>query len=296
MSGFAAGLLTQSGAASQENTTESTTTTPTPAPSGLIFDGGLDTGSYKPWIAPQCHNGSNPVDTSQQHFGTYTVDTQTVGQGTYSLRLDLPAWSGGRTRCQVITPRPLGVGSDDYYSLMFYLPVGFNPGTVASYAGLQIAELNYEGLCNGTANLSLQAHSSHVTLVLATGTATSVYPYCQYRSNADAKGGPNLPPLYAVPRPMQLGVWHELLIHVHWAADSTGQVDVWHRLKGRPNWRRTAHLFGYPTLQVRPDGSMPAATLDDIQAYRLASTAPTTVWLDAFSRSASSGPAAANLP
>ena len=36
----------------------------------------------------------------------------------------------------------------------------------------------------------------------------------------------------AVPAPLALGVWHELIVHVRWATDSSGTIEVWHRLQG----------------------------------------------------------------
>jgi hypothetical protein len=177
---------------------------------------------------------------------------------------------------------------------MVYLPVGWQPA--AGFNGVQIAELNYQGLGDGSANLSLAAQSDHITLALQTGVVTSAFPYAQYRSNADSPGRPNLPPLFAIPRPMQMGVWHELILHVHWASDNTGQVDVWHRVKGQSAWTQTVAFSGYPTLKVNPNGSIPTNTLDVIQAYRLASTAPVSVWFDAFARSTSFAAVAANLP
>jgi hypothetical protein len=95
---------------------------------------------------------------------------------------------------------------------------------------------------------------------------------------------------------MQLGVWHELIVHVHWATDSTGVIETWHRLKGQTSWTKTASLTGYPTVMLNPDGTYPTATTDKIGAYRAQSTAPTSVWLDGFTRSQSFQTAASALP
>ena len=132
---------------------------------------------------------------------------------------------------------------------------------------------------------------------MQTGITTTGKPAYQFNSNADNPSRyVNLPRLYAVPPGMRLGVWHELIIHAHWATDSSGQIEAWHRVKGRSAWTKTASLSGYSTLQENPDGSYPANTIDVIGAYRAYSSAPTSVWLDAFSRSRSFADAAANLP
>jgi hypothetical protein len=190
----------------------------------------------------------------------------------------------------VLTPRTVNAGGDDFYSLMLYLPNGWTTGT-NSFWGAEILNLNWEGMPG--APIDLQAHNDHVTLMLNTGTCAAAT--CQYRSNADAPH-PNLPALYAIPRPMQLGVWHELVLHVHWATNSAGIVEVWHRVKGQSTWTKTAALSGYPTLMVDPSGKYPTNTADKMGVYRAGSTAPTTVILDGFTRSRSFAAATSSLP
>jgi hypothetical protein len=256
---------------------------------GLLFNGGFDDGTYKPWQLPQCANYGHPNTT--RTFGNFYVTMSPVGQGRYAGRFQLPADPNHLTRCQVLAPRAVNVGGDDWYSLMLYLPKGWSTGT-NGFWGAEILNLNMEGMPGYGAPVDLQAHNDHVTVALNSGTCGSP---CQYRSNADSPHA-NLPPLYAIPRPMQLGVWHELILHVHWATDSTGLVAVWHRVKGKAVWKRTAFVTGYPTLMVDRSGWYPTNTADKIGVYRAESYAPTSVWLDAFSRSQSFATAAANLP
>jgi hypothetical protein len=263
-----------------------------------VFNGALEQGSYAPWSRPQCANYGQLNNTTRT-FGNFFLDTSVVGQGKNSGRFDLPADASHLTRCGLTIPRNVGAGTDDYYSLMFYLPTGWTPGT-AAFWGVVIAQLNQQNLGPGGPTIALQAHSDHVTFVMQTGvasTTTPTHPY-QYNSLADNATNRyvNLPSLYAVPPGMQLGVWHELVMHIHWATDSTGQIEVWHRVKGQSAWTKTASLSGYPTLQTNPDGSYPQGTIDMIGAYRAQSTAPTSVWLDGFSRTQSFVAAAANMP
>jgi len=264
----------------------------------LLFNGGFETGSYKPWSMPQCANYGNPTNNATRAFGNFNLVSDIVGEGAYAARFDLPADPTHLTRCQVITKRPVNAGGDDYYSLMFYLPKGWTTGITPPQFGVIIAQLNYQGLGPGSPNISLIAFPDHVTLVMATGiTTTTGTPTYQFSSNADVTTRyVNLPKLYAVPPGMQLGVWHELIIHAHWATDSSGKIDAWHRIKGRRAWQKTASLRGYPTLEENPDGSYPPTTIDMIGAYRMRSAAPTSVWLDGFSRSGSFAAGAAHLP
>ncbi len=255
-----------------------------------LFSGGFATAKFKPWGTPQCANYGQ-LNTAKNTFGNFFFDTSNVGAGYAAGRFDLPADPLKLTRCELLTIRTLDIGSDDYYSDMVYLPKGWTTGT-NGFWGVEVAQLNWEGLWGST--IDLQAHPDHITLTMQSGVCAN--SQCQWDSNADSPGHPNLPPLYAIPRPMQLGVWHELVIHVHWATDATGVVEVWHRLRGQTAWTKTASLSGYPTVQVRADGSHPAYCADKIGAYRAQSTAPTSVWLDGFSRSQSFAGAAAYVP
>jgi hypothetical protein len=133
--------------------------------------------------------------------------------------------------------------------------------------------------------IDFELHDNHVTLALETGACSSARtrdPGCRWRSNADVPGGRagNLGALYAVPPGMRTGVWHELIMHVHWSAGSSGVVQVWHRLLGRANWTRTVSLRGYPTVQWDASrGCCYANANDKIGAYRGPAKVPVSVWL-----------------
>ena len=79
-------------------------------------------------------------------------------------------------------------------------------------------------------------------------------------------------------------------MRVRWAADSTGVVDAWHRVKGASArygtnavWRHTVSLHGYPTVQWSDAVSVADyVTHDKIGAYRGPSSHPISVRHDAF--------------
>jgi hypothetical protein len=159
-----------------------------------------------------------------------------------------------------------------------------------------IAQLNFEGIWGSPVELAV--HENRVALVLQSGLCRPVgtaAPGCAYSSGP----GGNVASLGAVPAPLQRGVWHELVVHVHWAADATGSVDVWHRLRGARAWSRTASVSGYPTVQWAEDG-VPgvegAVTADKFGAYRGSSDFPLTIWEDGFLRAWSFAAASAALP
>jgi len=68
----------------------------------------------------------------------------------------------------------------------------------------------------------------------------------------------SMPAQYAVP-PGQLtfGVWHELVCHIHFAVDSSGVFECWHKLKGQTAWTKTGAYTGYPTVQWTSTPKLP---------------------------------------
>ena len=145
----------------------------------------------------------------------------------------------------------------------------------------------------------LAAHADHVALVMQSGLCKSVStstPGCAYSSG----GSGNVAPMSAVPAPLALGVWHELIVHVRWATDSSGTIEVWHRLQGGGSWVKTVSLRGYPTVQWTaeegPEAIAGSVTSDKIGAYRGRADFPLTVWQDGFVRTTSFAAAAAALP
>jgi hypothetical protein len=104
----------------------------------------------------------------------------------------------------------------------------------------------------------------------------------------------------AVPAPLALGVWHELIVHVRWTTDSSGIIEVWHRLQGGGSWVKTVSLRGYPTVQwtaeAGPEALAGSVTSDKIGAYRGRADFPLTVWQDGFVRTTSFAAAAGALP
>jgi Polysaccharide lyase len=258
------------------------------------FIGDFESGGKGQWVVQAANAGYR--DKPNVRFGEFHVDDTIVGEGSYSGRFTLPAFQGGRTRSQLFTRRSSNEGGDDYYSLMFYVPPGgFHPGT-SGYWGVQIAELNWEGLAAGQPTFSLVAQADHVTARLCSGRVGARHGKpCQYDSNADIDTT-NVAPRYAVARGRLEPGWHEFVVHAHWATDSTGAIEVWHRRKGQTAWSKNAVFKGYPTLQSSPGGSVPASTIDIIQAYRGPSSRPVTVWLDGFGRWQSLAAAKAALP
>ena len=258
---------------------------PLPAPR---FVGDFETGNVNQWTwGAQCANTGVP-STSTNLTGTVTVQSETVGQGSYAAQFDLPNSPEVRNSCETVAKRKIGVGFDDYYGLMVRLPPNWQEPSGAGW-GLSLAQFNFEGIVG--APVSLIAHAKDISLVLQTGLCHS--SRCQYTSGA----GGNVAPM--VIAPAYPDVWHEFIVHVRWATNSKGLIEVWHRLKLQKLWRKVVSRRGIPTLQwdgQGPQSLLGSVTSDKIGAYRGWARFPLTVWEDGFIRSSSFETTANSLP
>ena len=269
-------------------------TAQSPPAGSVLFNGGFETGNLSQWSwGAQCANTGLPSDASNV-TGTVNLTTRLGGQGRYAARFNLPA-ADRPNSCEVLAVRPIGLGGDDYYGLMVFFPKNWREPSPAGW-GLSIAQLGFQGIWGSP--VSLNAHARNIALVLQSGLCTPVassHPGCAYSSGV----GGNVRPLVAVPAPLALGVWHELVVHVHRTTDSTGVIEAWHRLKGQTGWRKTVSLHGYPTVQWTEE-RLPIlsynATVDKIGAYRGHADFPLSIWQDGFVRATSFNAAAATLP
>ena len=143
-----------------------------------------------------------------------------------------------------------------------------------------IAQLNYQGIWGPPVGLAARAKT--VELVVQSGLCNdvrSVHPGCAFSSGP----GGNVEKMVAIRRPAARGRWHQLVVHVRWATDAHGVIEVWHRLRGNARWVRTVRAGGFPTVQwsvSRPPTYQ--GTVDKIGAYRGRARFPLTIWHDSF--------------
>lgn len=257
----------------------------------LAFDGSFSTG-LTPWTTggggAQCANYGTQ-SKSPRLRGTFAFDTSTVGVGTASGRFTLPADSNPGTfpleACNLINAaQPIGLGTDDYYGLMVYVPQGWTIANQAFY-GVEIMEYHFQNVYG--APVSFQLHPDHITLALQTGACSNhatVKPGCAFHSNADNPNGVpgNLPGYHVIPTgALVQGAWNEVLMHVHWASDNTGVIQTWYKVKGASTWTPSANVSGIPTVQWdMTTGCCYSNALDETEAYTAALSAPLTLWLD----------------
>lgn len=250
----------------------------------ILFRGDFSTGDLRQWVI---QDASNHVDTTVCHFGTVKIDpTVKSAGGKPSALFDLPISPTVKTRAQLITHRSVGLGTHDYYTYRFLLPVGW---TAASGVwGTSMSAVNYQVLHSspGGPAISLQLHTDKLSLAIQAGQIRTSAPYYPVSLRLDA-----IPP-----GQLALNVWHEVILHVHWTQDNTGVAETWHRLEGQTAWVKTQSSSGHPTLQTNPDGTLPPGTIDVIHAYRGPSGVPTHFWQNGFTRSDSLADALAEFP
>lgn len=263
-----------------------------PSPSSpavnAAFSGDFETGSISQWTGAQCANTGLP---SSAGFGTVVVESRIVGQGKFSARFDAPV-ADDKNSCELLSSRNIGLDTDDYYGLMVRLPKNWRGEPSPAGWGLSLAQFNFENIW-GTP-VQLVAHANHISLILQSGLCVKDVR-CTYSTGLSG----NVKPAFAVPAPLKLGAWYELIVHVHWATDSSGIVEVWHRLQGKAQWTKTVSLRGYPTVQWTEERLSTlgfSGTYDKIGPYRGRASFPLTIWEDAFVRTTSFAAAARSLP
>jgi hypothetical protein len=197
-----------------------------------------------------------------------------VAQGRYGARIDLPA-APQPTACEAVRKRTLDL-SEEWYALEFRLPLDWQEPSRASW-GAVIAQLNYQNIWGPP--VGIYVHADRVRLGLQSGLCRPVGT-----PHPPGPGCATSLTWNVIPTAPQLGVWHQVLLHVRWATNDSGLLQLFHRRRGEPTWKRRLNFSGKPTVQwtstVSPDPGN--TTIDKIGAYRGHSTRPLSVWHDNF--------------
>ncbi len=282
----AALLLTVMGSMVIAGTAQANTPT-APLPAGVSFNGTFST--MNPWTSGgggiQCANHGTPSQSPRLR-GTFTQTPNVSGMassGEFSLPADTNTSTYPLEACDVVTgSHPIGLGTDGYYGLSVYVPRGWTAGSY--FTGVEIQEYHFQNIYG--APISFQLHADHVTLALQTGACnnhTTVAPGCVNHSNADnPNGNPGtLPAEYVIPPgALVQGQWNQMLMHVHWASDNTGQIQTWYKTAGASTWNSSSNVSGIPTVQW--DNTKTCCDpnyVDETEAYTGALSAPLSLWL-----------------
>jgi hypothetical protein len=209
--------------------------------------------------------------------------------------------------------------TDYYYGFMWY----FAHGWVAP-SGLQY-ELNFQpNICGAPIGIRMFGHAvklqmrtgKNTCLLTGTGHHAGSVQYSNGGGSSATSSG-NLGGLAhwsIIPQGhLQTGKWYEVILHIHWATDSTGQVQSWYRLKGQARWNQTINQSGMPTLEwgckpnhatqtctnITPSNQNGWVTVDHFGFYRYCNRDPCPAdryYVDNWQQQSSFAAVAATMP
>ena len=257
-----------------------------------IFNGDFSTGDASQWRATGPNGGvqdsTSNEDTANCSFGPLKFLLDQSDRPGWWGQFNVPAQTSHKQRCQVITQSsPVRHDVDDYITLRVYVPPGWTDGS--PQWPVQLIEPNFQGLGpNGVNQFTLVLKKTYIGVDLHSGIAFDApNPFWyEYISDPTNGGDGNLPPMYAIPKDaFTPGTAYELIVHIRWAFDLTGQIEIWYRTLGTTAWTQTVSQSGFPTLQIYADGDYPANNRGDVvQVYRGPSASPTEVWMNGYTR------------
>lgn len=250
-------------------------------------------------------NQCSPVvaDTTTIHRGTVANVSTSADTGSRSGSFTLPAYTGGRTACEVLHARTPRRDTDEFYAQSFKF-------SDHAWEGLSLGQYNYQSICGspffisgshyiGADRVEDKAHASVYALInsgfiegaAGTGCGSIGAPY--YSGQPRGAGfacrglGAQCGPLYFLPQgTIDLNVWYEIITHIRWASDNTGVVEGWVKKKGDASFVKKFAVTGVPTLQWGQGWSFPAndgsTTNDKFGGYREPSGSSTTIGQDSF--------------
>jgi hypothetical protein len=260
-----------------------------------------------PFHGVQCAPGT--PSKSPRLRGTVSFDTSNQpAAGLSAYAFSLPADPDPKTypleACNLTSPlQPVGVGTSGYYGLMMYVPKGWTIPNTFPY-DVNIEEYHFQNI--DAAPIILQLHPGFVTLALETGAchlASSSSPGCEIRSNSayQCKSDSTrtcLPAQYAIPPgALVQGAWNEVIMHVRWATDRTGDIETWFKVKGASAWTQSTNLPNIPTVQYDIAIGKPRTRYADLtEAYTGALTSPLAVTLGNYMTGSSFSSVASTMP
>lgn len=292
------------------------TPTPTTASSGqMIFGDDFETvyptaSGLNPNAYPaESGNGITSQGTWAMLTGNGTIANAvppSPGSGSRAVQASIAAGAGSGGWAQWW--RHIQLGADYYYGMMWYFPAGWTDPAPNSWE--VSLEFNYHPYIWG-APIGLAIHGDVMKVGVQTGYC-AFQQSCQYTNNGDYENGSgNIgggSPWFIIPKgQMNTGVWHEIVLHIHWAADSTGYIEGWWKRKGDSTWTKTIDQRGFPTVQwgtdivsgavYTPSNIDGATTNDHFGFYRDPANAPADTYnFDNFQVGTSFDTVAAALP
>jgi hypothetical protein len=245
-------------ASASSNPTAVVTVSPTTAPTTgtvlkrITYEYPNATGVDPSIAGWQCQNVNEPGR------GTLTKDSSTANSPTSSGLIVNPVTPSnatyGRSACEVLTGHTAKTGDDIYYSMALRFPTGWSGHDDWGHRTTN-AFFDYDNV-GASGPITVDSYTDRVVLSLAAGNCL-LGVGCDYDNSCgqECYGHSHnvvcTPSCQIVPKgQLTLGVWQQIIVHVHETPRADGLVEAWWRRKGETNWNKTVTMSGMPTLAL----------------------------------------------
>jgi hypothetical protein len=184
-----------------------------------------------------------------------------VRGGHYAARFEErpgDVWSGnGTVRCLAVQGQTNeSQGDDYYYAMSFFFPRPITPNLLwETHARSSIYSLSDPLSVAPNAIVATGASSSYSTLATTLSyrldTGQAIWSGTDWSGWSDSE-------LMPIVSPIPVGIWIDVVVHVRFAFDNTGTVEVWERKLGH-RWPLSPQVerIDVPTMQYVPGGLDP---------------------------------------
>lgn len=243
------------------------------ATTGMTFSGTFTTG-ITPWSqsggGAQCANYGTVSKNQRLRGNLYFTSMNGVPAGQFSLQTNPSPSTWPLQACDLNSGvHNLVLPADQYIGLAVYIPVGFSIPNKTGYTN--IGEFHMQDV-GGQPPFALFLHNGNVQIIAALGAWSSS---CHFQYSYPK----NLPLMYAIPQGhLAAGTWNSIVLHIHWASDSTGQMQSYYRAANGA-WQTGSSLSGIPTISWNAPSSFVKSYADNVGNYTTAVNAPFSLYL-----------------
>ena len=235
-----------------------------------IFMGGFETGDESQWGGLHYNE---KLDKSRQ----FSVVTSPVRQGKFAAKFivnngDEFRQTGGERSDLMRSPLFDEKDGDEYwYAWSTFFPEDWQaPQDWFIFADWHS---RYDDVCQ-LLQLEVTTENSLLVKVL-TG---DIFGYKCFEGSGTAFSTSKV-----IVKSLSTGLWNDFVIHVKWAATSTGIIEIFHKTEDLEDFNKVLSLKGIPTLQYRLDSNSPASPYFKLAHYRSSvNTHKSTLYHDGF--------------
>jgi hypothetical protein len=208
------------------------------APStGVSFDGGYESGDFTQWGSLQ-YQFTRPMSES------FDIVSYPVRDGNFAakftVRQGFSPYGWNESTEVVHDFNDQGPGTEYWYGFSILFPRNW-----VDPDGWAIVEQFYTldfPTFTGPAPIAIDASGYRLGINLNTGLSpVAEAPWFTWEYNR----------YFRLTKSLNVRRWNDFVLHIRWAADHTGFVQIWHRVEGQA-YRLVLSLSGIPTLRYNP--------------------------------------------